>query len=102
MWGSIVGFGGYHYRYDSGREGDAPRVGFAARKAALTLYLGEPLPVDLLDRLGKHTTGKGCVYLKRLGDADAGMLEALIAAAHAANRARYPDDARNARSSSTI
>jgi len=94
LWpGGIVGFGRYRYRYDSGREGEAPRIGFAPRKAALTLYLtgGEPMREELLARLGRHTAGKGCVYLKALGDVDAGALAELLAASLADNRARHPD-----------
>ncbi len=81
MWGpAIVGFGSYHYKYESGREGDAPLVGFSPRKAALVLYgLGSLSALDPADpqrtRLGKHTTGKGCVYIKKLADVDAKVLE---------------------------
>ena len=84
MWGpSIVGFGQYHYRYDSGREGDMCRIGFSPRKAALTLYAIVPYhdPSPLLADLGKHFTGKGCLYIKTLADVDADVLEALIAEA---------------------
>ena len=84
MWGpSIIGFGSYHYRYDSGREGDTCRIGFSPRKAQLVLYLGAAALEDRarLDRLGKHTTGKGCLYIKRLADVDADVLEAIVAAA---------------------
>lgn len=105
MWGpAIVGFGGYHYRYESGREGDSCRVGFSPRKAALTLYLGtgHPLRDDLLARLGRHTIGKGCVYVKRLADVDLAVLGELVALSYAENRARYPEDARKARSPSAI
>ena len=64
MWGSIVGFGQYHYKYESGREGDAPAAGFAARKAATTVYVGDGVDAhaELLDRLGPHTTGVACIY----------------------------------------
>lgn len=85
MWGpAIVGFGSYHYKYESGREGDAPLVGFSPRKAALVLYgLGSLSALDPADplrtRLGKHTTGKGCVYIKKLADVDAKVLESVIA-----------------------
>ena len=105
MWGpAIIGFGGYHYRYDSGREGDSCRVGFSPRKAALTLYLGtgHPLRDDLLGRLGRHTTGKGCVYVKRLADVDLAVLEELIATSYADNRRRYLDDAPSSRSAASI
>lgn len=73
MWGaSIVGFGDYHYSYDSGREGDTFVVGFSPRKASLTLYLMDGFEKygDLLDRLGKHSTGKACLYIKRMTDID--------------------------------
>lgn len=87
MWGpSIVGFGRYRYRYDSGREGEMCRVGFAPRKADLVLYVGASRPEQaaLLPQLGKHKTGKGCVYLKRLADVDQGVLERIVANAYAA------------------
>jgi hypothetical protein len=73
MWGpSIVGFGSYHYKYDSGREGDMPLAGFSPRKAATVLYgvTGAGDSEALLAKLGKHTTGKGCLYIKKLGDVD--------------------------------
>lgn len=82
MWGpSIVGFGRYHYRYESGREGEVPRVGFSPRKPATVLYINGAFPRhgELTSRLGKFTHGKSCIYVKRLGDLDLGVLEALIA-----------------------
>lgn len=87
LWGpSIVGFGTRHYRYDSGREGDAPIVAFSARKAALVLYglLGHSDADALLAKLGNHTTGKGCLYIKKLADVDSTILEKLIKKAIAA------------------
>jgi hypothetical protein len=81
MWGAaIVGFGDTHLVYESGRELDWFKIGFSPRKAALTLYLGEAALSDdaLMAKLGKHTTGKGCLYLKRLDDADPTTLEALL------------------------
>lgn len=81
MWGSsIVGFGSYHYKYESGREGDAILAGFSPRKQNLTLYHmgGFEQLGDLLSKLGKHTTGKGCLYIKRLDDIDLPTLKALI------------------------
>ncbi|WP_080055354.1 DUF1801 domain-containing protein [Spirosoma aerolatum] len=80
MWGpSIVGFGAYHYKYDSGREGDAPLVGFSPRANALTLYLGTFEGKDeLLQKLGKHKIGKGCVYIKNLRDVDADVLKEMV------------------------
>ena len=88
MWGpSIIGFGSYHYRYDSGREGDMPLVGFSPRKAATVLYgMGEGKA--LLAKLGKHTTGKGCVYIKKLADVDQQVLAAMVAKSVTAMRAR--------------
>jgi len=85
LWGpSIVGFGSHHYRYDSGREGDMPSVGFAPRAAQTVLYLpgGMDQYAHLLKRLGQHTTGKGCLYLKRVDQADAAALRELIALAY--------------------
>ena len=93
MWGaSIVGFGAYHYRYASGHEGDAPLVGFSPRKGNLVFYLSgcDEERDDLLARLGKHKAGKGCVYVNRLSDVDAGVLKEMAAATVAALRQRYP------------
>ena len=93
MWGtSIVGFGSYHYRYDSGREGDSCEVGFAARKGDISLYLmaGFDGRDALLDRLGRHKLGKACLYLRTLAEVDLAVLEALIEGAVAAIRRRYP------------
>src|SRR5215467_4602858 len=81
MWGSsIVGFGSYHYKYESGREGDTIIAGFSPRKQNLTLYHmgGFEQSNDLLKQLGKHTTGKGCLYIKRLDDVDLPTLKCLI------------------------
>jgi hypothetical protein len=92
LWGpAMVGFGRYHYRYESGREGDMFRVGFSPRKGNLALYLLEKDAVieDLLSRLGKHKRGVSCLYLNRLADADAGVLEALVARCWALSRERY-------------
>lgn len=93
LWGgSIVGFDRYRYRYDSGREGEWPLVGFSPRKQALVLYImpGFADYDGLLARLGKHTTGKSCLYLKRLADVDLDVLEVLIRASVAAMRERRP------------
>ena len=79
MWGpSIIGFGVHRYRYESGREGEICEIGFSPRKPALTFYVGVAGAEDLLPDLGKHTTGKGCLYLKRLDDADPAVLEAIV------------------------
>jgi hypothetical protein len=83
MWGSsIVGFGSHHYKYESGREGDTMLIGFSPRKANLTLYVlgGAGALDDLLPKLGKFTTGKGCLYIKRLSDVDLSTLKKLIEA----------------------
>jgi hypothetical protein len=81
MWGTgIVGFGTYHYTYDSGREGDWFLAGFSPRKQDLTLYVMagfQEFPA-LMKRLGKYKTGKSCLYVKRLSDIDAGVLDALV------------------------
>lgn len=81
MWGSsMVGFGRVHYRYASGREGDMFAAGFSPRKTALTVYLTEGFneQEELLDRLGPHTTGKSCLYLKRLDAVDLDVLRNLV------------------------
>jgi hypothetical protein len=81
MWGtSIIGFGTYHYKYASGHEGDAPLVGFSPRKAKISLYFapGDEKREKLLKDFGKHTPGKGCVYINKVADIDVDVLEALI------------------------
>ena len=81
MWGtSIIGFGNYHYKYESGREGDWFITGFSPRKQNLTLYTvggfnGQP---ELMEKLGKHSTGKGCLYIKKLADVDTKVLKELV------------------------
>ena len=86
MWGpSIIGFGSHHYVYDSGREGDMPLIGFSPRKAATVLY-GLSDAEALLPKLGKHTRGKGCVYIKKLVDVDQKVLETMAAKAVSAGR----------------
>jgi hypothetical protein len=83
MWGpSIIGFGTHHYRYESGREGEICRIGFSPRKGKTVLYgMGVQTNTDILARLGKHATGKGCLYLKRLSDVDLAVLEEVVVAA---------------------
>ncbi len=84
MWGSsIIGFGQYHYKYESGREGDMCMVGFSPRVGKITVYglAGAAGETGLLEKLGKHKTGKGCLYIKKLDDIDLGVLENLIVAA---------------------
>ena len=80
MWGgSIVGFGSYHYRYESGREGDSALASFSPRKPATVVYLDpDSRPEALLERLGPVKTGKGCVYIKRLDDVDHDALRELV------------------------
>jgi hypothetical protein len=82
LWGSsIVGFGSHHYVYDSGREGDWFLTGFAPRKANITLYVlnGFPGQDELLEKLGKHKVGKGCLYINKLEDVHLPTLKRLIA-----------------------
>ncbi|MBQ4900627.1 DUF1801 domain-containing protein [Paenibacillus sp. Marseille-P2973] len=81
MWGpSIIGFGSYHYKYATGHEGDAPLVGFSPRKAKISLYFatGDTAREALLEQLGKHTAGKGCVYINKVADINEDILKELI------------------------
>ena len=79
MWGpAIIGFGQTTLKYDSGRELDWMKIGFSPRKANLTLYCLSPENGEYLERLGKHKTSKGCLYIKKLADVDAGVLRQLI------------------------
>ncbi|QQL51290.1 DUF1801 domain-containing protein [Mucilaginibacter ginkgonis] len=81
MWGAaIVGFGSYHYKYDSGHEGDAPLVAFSPRANAISLYLSSQFPTrgGLLQKLGKHKSAKACIYVKKLNDVDEGVLKEMI------------------------
>lgn len=82
MWGSaIIGFGSYHYKYESGREGDMPQIAFSPRKQSITFYIGVGDDADnpLLKKLGKYTTAKVCLYIKKLADVDRNVLQELIA-----------------------
>jgi hypothetical protein len=90
MWGSsIVGFGSYHYKYDSGREGDACLTGFSSRKDAISIYLAcLPKHETLLSQLGAYKAGKGCLYIRRLSDVDPKILEQLIKSAVAERRSQ--------------
>jgi hypothetical protein len=92
MWGpSIIGFGSYHYRYDSGREGDSVRIGFAPRKPTLVFYLsGASQNPHLLARLGGSSSKGGCLYIKRLSGLDLPALEALVTASLAYMDEKYP------------
>src|SRR5262245_26721263 len=92
MWGpSIVGFGSYHYRYESGREGDSCLVGFSSRKGEISIYgLHAAASAEaLLAKLGKHKAGKGCVYIKTLADVDLKVLEKLVAVAAAEKKRQH-------------
>lgn len=93
MWGtSIIGFGRYQYRYDSGHEGEAARLGFSPRKANLVIYIqaGFDEYADLLARLGKHRTSVSCLYVNRLSDIDLDVLRELATRSWAWMRERYP------------
>jgi Domain of unknown function (DU1801) len=94
MWGpSIIGFGSYHYKYDSGREGVMCRIGFSPRKGNTVLYLigGFEGQAALLTKLGKHKIGESCLYIKRLSDLDETTLEQLIVESLAYMAQKYPD-----------
>ena len=94
MWGpSIIGFGKYHYRYDSGHEGDAPRIGFSPRKAQTVLYIlgGFEGQDELLARLGKVKTSVACLYVNKLADVDMAVLREIAVRSLAENRKRYPE-----------
>ena len=93
MWGpSIIGFGSLHYVYDTGREGDMPLIGFSPRKTATVLYSTTAFSgaEALLAKLGKYTTGKGCLYIKKLADVDQKVLETLVLTSVAAKQSRSP------------
>ena len=92
MWGSsLVGFGSYHYRYASGREGDWPITAFSPRKRGLSIYImpGFAAYASLMSRLGRYKTGKSCLYVNKLADVDANVLRRLIARSVADIRKRY-------------
>ncbi|WP_026582088.1 DUF1801 domain-containing protein [Bacillus sp. J33] len=94
MWGpSIIGFGSYHYKYATGHEGDAPLVGFSPRKAKISLYFatGDPKRDKLLEKFGKHTSGKACVYINKVADIDVDVLKELILQSIAFLRETYPE-----------
>ena len=91
LWGTaIVGFGRFTYRYSSGRENDWPAVGFSPRKQSLTLYLMDGFTgyKDLLARLGRHSTGKSCLYIKRLDDVDTDVLREMVRSSYRETLAR--------------
>nr|WP_298928710.1 DUF1801 domain-containing protein [uncultured Erythrobacter sp.] len=100
MWGpTIIGYGTYHYKYDSGREGDAARSGFSPRKAKHSLYLmgrycdeetGKKVDA-LLEKMGKHKTGASCVYVNKLADIDLDVLEEIVGVCWDAMKRKYPE-----------
>jgi len=95
MWGSsIIGFGSYHYKYESGHEGDAAYVGFSPRKAKISLYfaVGDTNRQKILNRLGKYTTGKACVYINKLEDINIEVLKELILESINFLKLKYPED----------
>ena len=98
MWGpSMIGYGSYHYRYESGHEGESLRAGFSPRKGAMTIYLmgnycDRQAEADaLFGKLGKHKTGKSCLYINKLADVDMGTLENLVRLNWDTMNATYPD-----------
>jgi hypothetical protein len=93
LWGnSIIGFGTYHYKYASGHEGDAPVIGFSPRKEAISLYLYPDFEskAELLQNLGKHKAGKGCIYIKRLTDINEAVLLRMVSASQDFIQRQYP------------
>ncbi len=95
MWGpSIIGFGSYHYKYDSGREGDMLLTGFSPRTQNFSLYVGAGSPAvkPLLKKLGKHSTGKSCLYIKRLSDIDEEVLKEIIESSHKYYKEKYTNN----------
>jgi hypothetical protein len=105
MWGpSIIGFGSYHYKYESGGEGNMPVIAFSPRKAATVLYglIGHDDAPALPAKLGKHSTGKGCLYIKKLADVDQPTLQALIVKSLAAKRASESIGRRRSSSSGPV
>ena len=95
MWGpSIIGFGSYHYVYKTGHEGDAPLVGFSPRKAKISLYFatGDAERKQLLERFGKHTSGKACVYINKVADIEVNVLKELIVQSVKFLQELYPNE----------
>jgi hypothetical protein len=93
MWGAaIVGFGSYHYKYDSGHEGDAPLIGFSPRASAIVLYMASDFKKkeELLKKFGKHKTGKGCIYIKKLEDINTDVLKEMITNSVDYIKSKYP------------
>lgn len=93
MWGpAIIGFGSYHYKYASGHEGDAPLAAFSPRKDAISLYLNSEFEnkEELLSKFGKHKSGKGCIYIKKLTDIDIEILKKMISLSVISIQNLYP------------
>jgi len=93
MWGtSIVGFGSYHYKYESGREGDAALAGMASRTNAITLYLGSDFDKreELLSKFGKHKIGGGCIHIQKIEDIDTGILIKMVKNSIAHRKKQHP------------
>ena len=93
IWGgSIIGFGSYHYKYDTGHEGDAPLVGFSPRKDAFSLYLASDFDnkEKLLEKFGKYEAGKGCIYIKKLQDVDTEVFQKMVDLSIKHLKDRYP------------
>ncbi len=93
MWGtSIVGFGSYHYKYESGREGDAPLTGLASRANSITLYAGcnDKTTEELLSKFGKHKASGGCIHIQKLEDIDTGILIKMVKNSIAHKKKLYP------------
>lgn len=91
MWGpSIIGFGSYHYKYESGHEGDAPLAAFSPRKSAIVLYiLNFDGKEELMKKVGKHKPSKGCVYIKKIADVDVAVLKKMITASVKYTQKKY-------------
>lgn len=92
MWGpAIIGYGAYHYKYESGHEGDAPFLGFSPRKDAIVLYLSNDFEgrEELLKKFGKHKTGKVCIYLKKIEDIDISVLKEMVSRAFKHTKKRH-------------
>jgi hypothetical protein len=97
MWGpSIIGFGSYHYKYETGHEGDAPLVAFSPRKAKISLYFatGDMKREELLKKFGKHTSGKACMYINKVADIEVDVLKELILQSIKFLRETYPEKER--------
>jgi hypothetical protein len=93
MWGpSIIGFGKYHYQYESGHEGDMCLVGFSPRKGKISLYVKSAHSEDLLEKLGKHKAAKGCIYIKKVSDINIPVLDKIIERTVKYLKKKYPNE----------